>query len=419
MALFNVLKNSIDISNHLIRRMMAVLTMGIMGACLAIIPVKADELQTFDEWLKEFRLQANTRGIRDDVMDRAFLNIRPNPRVYELLDNQPEFTKGIWDYLDSALSQTRVNNGRKKYSEHRLLLNKVGAQYGVDSDVITAIWGLETAYGAVMGNFDTIQVLTSLAYKGRRTGFARSQLIGALEIIQSGYADRKAMRGSWAGAMGHTQFIPTTYLAHAIDYDGDGKRDIWSNLGDVFASTANYLAVSDYRNTGPAAIEVILPEGFDYALTAGTKKALVEWSALGLVAADNAALYERYDPNLPGKIIVPAGANGPAFMTFPNFEAILKYNRSTSYALAVTLLSQKIAERGGDILQPWPRDDRPLSFAEAKQLQQLLKDRGFNPGPVDGIIGAGTRAALRQWQTSRGLAADGYASQQTLALLLS
>lgn len=384
---------------------------------IAASPAGAAE-PTFEEWLTQFRIEASNAGIRQDVLDVAFIDVAPHPRVFELLDNQPEFSKGIWDYLDSALSERRVANGRTKFAQNRVALQIIGEAYGVDPSIITAIWGLETSYGAVMGGYDTIRVLASLAYKGRRTAFGRSQLLGALKIIQNGYADRAAMQGSWAGAMGHTQFIPTTYLAYAIDHDRDGKRDIWSSLPDVFASTANYLAASGYSKDNPVAIEVVLPDQFDYAQADTTRRALVEWSASGIVAANASPLIDRYDPNLRGRIIVPAGARGPAFLVFGNFDAILKYNRSTSYALAVTLLSQKISQEGGTVVQPWPRDDRPLSFDERKKLQQALKDKGFEPGPVDGIIGAGTKRALRQWQISVGLPADGYASATILARLL-
>ncbi len=314
---------TMNIINTIIARATTrLLVLCVIVMTMNVTPANAQE-PTFDEWLQGFRAEANATGIRNDILDIAFNGVRPEPKVYELLDNQPEFARGIWDYLDSAVSETRVANGRKNYAQNRILLETVGEAYGVVPSVITAIWGLESAYGAVMGNHDTIRVLASLAHKGRRTGFARGQLIGALNILQNDYATRAQLRGSWAGAMGHTQFIPTTYLSHAVDHDGDGKRDIWSNLGDVFASTANYLAASGYRYESPTVVEVILPDGFDYALTNSTKKALVEWAASGLIAANAAPLIGSYDPNLRGKIIVPAGANGPAFMVFDNFDAIL------------------------------------------------------------------------------------------------
>jgi len=372
----------------------------------------------FASWLESFRAEAAAAGISQEVLDEALTGLTVNPRVYELNDNQPEFSRGIWDYLDSAVSTKRIQDGQTKFLENRKLFTLIEQAYGVDAEVIAAIWGLESSYGAVMGDYDAIQALATLAFEGRRTGYGRSQLIGALKIIQHGYADRDELKGSWAGAMGHTQFIPTTYLSYAVDHDGDGKRDIWTNLGDVFASTANYLSVSGYRANEPWGVEVKLPPDFDYALAdSDVKKAVVEWAAGGLTAVKGPGLIEGYDPNLRARLIIPAGARGPAFLVFGNFDAILKYNRSTAYALAVSLLGDQIAGRDGVVIAEWPRDDRPLSLDERKTLQQALKDRGYDPGPVDGIIGAGTRRALRAWQKEAGLPADGYASAAILAAL--
>ena len=370
----------------------------------------------FEDWLQGFRAEALSAGVSAEVIDEAFETISLNPRVFELNDNQPEFSRSIWDYLDGAVSDTRVQNGLVKYAENRSLLNTIEKNYNVDASIVVAIWGLESSYGAIMGDHDALGALATLAWQGRRTGYGRSQLIGALKIIQNGYATRNQLKGSWAGAMGHTQFIPTTYLSYAVDHDGDGKRDIWSNLGDVFASTANYLSVSKYTAGTRWGTEVTLPEGFDYGLTGATKRAVAEWAASGVEAAYG-SLIGAYDPNLRGRIIVPAGANGPAFIVFENFEAILKYNRSTSYALAVGMLSDKVAGRSMPLKASWPRGDRALSLEERKQLQQALLDRGFDPGPIDGVIGAGTKRALRSWQKSAGLPADGYASAALLAKL--
>lgn len=372
----------------------------------------------FEAWLAGFRAEAAAAGIRAEVIDEAFEGLSINDRVYELNDNQPEFSRAIWDYLDRAISQTRANNARVKIAEHRSLLSLIEQAYGVDAEIIVAIWGLESSFGAILGNYDAIQALATLAYDGRRTGYGRSQLIGALKIIQNGYAARSELKGSWAGAMGHTQFIPTTYLAYAIDHDGDGRRDIWNNLGDVFASTANYLSVSGYRQNEAWGVEVRLPAEFDYALADGAvRKPLVEWAALGAASTNSESLLSRFDPNLRGRLILPAGARGPAFLAFPNFDAILKYNRSTAYALAVSFLSEEAAGRSSAVVSVWPRDDRPLSLDERKTLQQALADRGYNPGPVDGIIGAGTKKALRAWQKDTGLPADGYASSAVLNAL--
>lgn len=399
--------------------MKTVLTISVAWLILFLGSDRAMAQETgFEAWLQEFRAEAEVAGIRRDVLDLALSDVSVNQRVYDLNDNQPEFSRSIWDYLDTAVSVSRVENGRTKISQHDRLLSLVEQSYGVDAEIIVAIWGMESAYGEILGNHDVFSALATLAFQGRRTGYGRSQLIGALKILQNGFADRGDMKGSWAGAMGHTQFIPTTYLAYAIDHNLDGKRDIWSNLGDVFASTANYLSASGYRQNERWGIEVRLPSNFDYAL-AGTaeKLPLAEWASRG-VTSMRGELMEQFDPNLRGRIIVPAGAKGPAFLVFKNFEAILDYNRSTAYALAVGLLANELAGRNASVVASWPREDKPLSLSERKQLQQALADLGYNPGPVDGIVGAGTRAALRRWQGQTGAPADGYASSRVLETLL-
>jgi len=381
-------------------------------------PAGADE-PSFEDWLEGFRAEAAAAGVRADIIETAFAGVLLNQRVFELNDNQPEFSRSIWDYLDSAVSERRISDGRARLAENAALLDRVEADFGVDKEIIGAIWGLESSYGRVMGDYDVIGALATLGWKGRRTGYGREQLIGALKILQNGYADREQLRGSWAGAMGQTQFIPTTYLSYAVDHGGDGKRNIWTDLDDVFASTANYLAVSRYERNAPWGVEVSLPEGFDYALAdADTRKAVAEWAGAG-VDGRRVNLVADFDPNRRGRIFLPAGARGPAFLVFENFEAILKYNRSTAYALAVGLLSDRLAGRDDPILAEWPRTDRALSLAERMALQQALKDKGFDPGPVDGVIGAGTKRALKAWQKSEGLPADGYASLDTLTRLSS
>jgi len=400
------------------KKWLAIFAMAASAAVGSAVTGAAAQETGFDAWLNGFRAEAAAAGIRDDVIDEAFAGLSVNERVYELNDNQPEFSRAIWDYLDSAVSETRISNARTKIAEHRTLLNLIEEAYGVDAEIIVAIWGLETSYGAILGSYDAIQALATLAYEGRRTGYGRSQLIGALKIIQNGYASREELKGSWAGAMGHTQFIPTTYLAYAVDHDSDGRRDIWNNLGDVFASTANYLSISGYRQNEAWGTEIKLPEGFDYALADNAvRKPLVEWAALGAEAANGQSLVTQFDPNIRGRLILPAGARGPAFLTFPNFDAIMKYNRSTAYAMAVSLLSEEAAGRSGAVITAWPRDNRPLTLDERKALQRGLAARGYSPGPIDGIIGAGTRRALRAWQRDTGLPADGYASAAVLNAL--
>ena len=390
----------------------------IAAGLLSSAPARAQET-SFHDWLEGFRAEASAAGVSKEVLDSAFSGLNVNARVLELNDNQPEFSRAIWDYLDGAVSDRRVADGRRKLAENRALLAGIEKAYGVDANVIVAIWGLESSFGAVMGDYDAIEALATLAWKGRRSGYGRSQLIGALKIIQNGYADRSQLKGSWAGALGQTQFIPTTYLTYAVDSDGDGHRDIWGDLGDIFASTANYLAASKYVAGNPWGVEVILPEGFDYGLSdSGNRRALAEWAAMGMKAAKG-SLIGVYDPNLRARLLLPAGAKGPAFLVFQNFEAILKYNSSSAYALAVGMLAKRIGGGEDMVVASWPRSDRPLSLSERKTLQQALKDKGFDPGPVDGVIGAGTRRALRDWQRSRNLPADGYASAATLLALTS
>lgn len=391
----------------------------VIASALIFLPVTAATEMSFEDWLQGFRTEAVAAGVSEEVIASAFDGLEANQRVFDLNDRQPEFSRAIWDYLDGAVSQARVTNGRAKLADNRALLDSIEASYGVAAEVIVAIWGLESSYGALPGDYDTIQALATLAWQGRRTAYGREQLIGALKILQKGYADRAQLKGSWAGAMGQTQFIPTTYLAYAVDYDGDGRRDIWSNLSDVFASTANYLAISKFRDGEPWGVEIVLPEGFDFALTdSQVRHALAEWAAMGVRAASG-TLIGTYDPNLRARIVLPAGARGPAFLVFENFEAILKYNHSTAYGLAVGLLSEGIAGRNAALKAGWPRDDRALTLSERKALQQALKDKGFDPGPVDGIIGAQTKRALRLWQRSMDLPADGYASADALLRLTS
>ncbi len=381
-------------------------------------PAFADE-PGFEDWLKGFRSEAAAAGIRRDVIEIAFDDVVMNKRVFELNDNQPEFARAVWEYLDGALSAKRIADGRAKISENKALLDRVEAEFGVDKEIIAAIWGLESSFGAVMGDYDVFSALATLAWKGRRTAYGREQLIGALKILQNGFADRGQLRGSWAGAMGQTQFIPTTYLVYAVDHGGDGKRNIWTDLDDVFASTANYLRASGFRDGAPWGFEVTLPQGFDYALAdVDVSKAAIEWAGAG-VRGVNVNLAADIDPNTHGRILLPAGAKGPAFLVFENFEAILKYNRSTSYALAVGLLADHFADRQRPIVASWPRTDRALTLDERKALQQALKDKGFDPGPIDGVIGASTKRALKAWQQSAGVPADGYASLDTLTRLTS
>ena len=373
----------------------------------------------FGAFRAAFRIDAVAAGIAPDLYDREMASVEPLPVVTKSNDNQPEFVRPVWAYIDGATSEARLRGGRAGAEDARAELAAAAERYGVAPEVLVAIWGMESSYGRFMGDHDVLSALSTLAYQGRRQDFGRTQLIAALRILQEGYATREQLKGSWAGAMGQTQFIPTTYLSAAVDADGDGDRDIWGDRGDVFASTANYLAESGWTEGLPWGFEVRLPEGFDYALAdRSVRRSAGDWSVLGVEAADG-ALSDRLDLNARASVILPAGARGPAFLVTDNFRAILRYNNATSYALGVGLLSDAVAGRPFALAQDWPREDRPLTRDERKALQQALTDQGYAPGPVDGIVGAGTRRALRAYQRDRGLPADGYASAAMLQRLTS
>lgn len=330
--------------------------------------------------------------------------------MLELDRSQPEFVRPIWQYLDSAVSQTRVSEGRARLDEHRDTALRMQERYGVPAEIVVAIWGIESNYGGNFGDFSTLEALATLAFDGRRRDFARGELLAALRIIEAGDIEPQRMIGSWAGAMGHTQFIPSSFESYAVDGDDDGRRDIWQSIPDVMASTANYLAKAGWRAGQPWGVEVSLPSDFDYAQAElDTRRASHEWSAQGVrgMAEDSLPDFDQ------ASVIAPAGAQGPAFLVGPNYRAILRYNNATSYALAVGTLADQIAGREG-IRSAWPRDEQPLSRSQVRELQQVLNERGFNVGTPDGILGPNTRRGLRAYQQSVGITPDGFA---TVALL--
>ena len=370
--------------------------------------------QSFEAWLADLRTEALAAGISAATFDLAFAGVQPNPQVSALDLDQPEFERPIWQYLDAAVSEARVATGRERLAAQRAILERVGGRYGVEPRIIVAIWGLESGYGANVGNNDVIRSLATLAYQGRRRGTFRAFLLQALQILESGEIARDRMIGSWAGAMGQTQFMPAAYLEYAVDHDGDGRRDLWASLPDVFASTANYLSRHGWRTGEIWGLEVALPEGFDYALAEPTlRRSVEEWQALGVRSADGGSL----PPTAGGaSVLLPAGHRGPAFMVFDNFRVILRYNNATSYALAVGHLADRIDGRPA-IRAGWPRGDRPLNRDDRIDLQSRLNDLGYDTGGIDGIVGPNTRAALRAYQRDQGLPADGYPTRQILQRL--
>lgn len=368
----------------------------------------------FAAWVKDFSKDAHSNGVSKSTLATAFNGIQLNAEVLKRDSYQPEFVKPVWSYLESAVSPTRVKNGRAKYALHQRLLRKIAEQYQVPPQLIAAIWGLETAYGATFGGFNVVEALATLGYAGRRAAFWEQQLLAALQIIDGGDIAAAQMIGSWAGAMGHTQFMPTSFQERAVDYDQDGKRDIWNSYGDVFASTANFMQKAKWKAGETWGAPVTLPKDFNWALAdSSVKKSPEEWAALGLQNAHGGGL-----PRSSGKayILLPAGHRGPAFMVLQNFRAIMRYNNSTSYALAVGLLSDRIAGAVPHSFK-WPRDQQVLNRSQSKELQSLLTAAGFDTQGVDGILGANSRKALRAWQLEQGLVPDAFATIEQLTLL--
>jgi membrane-bound lytic murein transglycosylase B len=368
----------------------------------------------FAAWVTAFRGRALAQGIRPEVFDAAFRGVRFDAEVVERDRNQSEFTKTIWDYLDSAASATRIRNGRDALRRHGQALRAVEDHYGVEKEVVAAVWGLESAYGAFRGDDDVVQSLATLAADGRRGPFFEAQLIAALRIVQAGDVSPRSMTGSWAGAMGHTQFMPTSYLDHAVDANGDGRRDIWSDdPTDALASTAAYLRRFGWTKGQPWGVEVRLPRGFDYAEARRDRRLLPsEWARAGVVGVDGGPVPDHGRAS----VLLPAGAQGAAFLVFDNFAVLERYNTADAYVIGVGHLADRL--RGGDpIRSDWPRGDRALTGAERRELQQRLTAAGFDTRGVDGKIGPLTIEAVRAYQRSQGLAPDGYASLAVLTRL--
>jgi membrane-bound lytic murein transglycosylase B len=376
---------------------------------LVIWPAQADE--AFSEWVKSFRADAAAQGTSEKTLDAALNGLRPDPEILEAQNNQAEFVKPIWDYLGSAVSQARIRKGRAQLRRYAEQFAAIEQKYGVDRHYLAAIWGMETSYGSFMGNKSVIRSLATLAYTGERTRFGRTQLLAALKILDNGDIDVANMEGSWAGAMGHTQFIPTTYLDYAVDFTGDGTRDIWRAISDALASTANFLKEKGWNSGETWGYEVVLPDSFNYGLADGrTQRTLADWREFG-IERPGGKPFPR--PSDPARLIVPAGANGPAFLIIKNFDVIKRYNNATAYALAVGHLADRLMGFG-PIQQSWPTNEQPLARSERKELQQLLSDMGFLRGKIDGIVGPNTKSAVRAFQRSRDLVPDGFPTKRLL-----
>ena len=365
----------------------------------------------FEAWLESFEASAVAKGIDSGLAMRALSSLSFNERVLELEAFQPEFVRPIWEYLERAVSDRRIADGRRKVQQYAALLQTLASRYGVPAEILAAIWGVETGYGAQLGSFNVIEALATVAFGGRRTEFAEQELLAALAVLAEAGPEASVLQGSWAGAMGHTQFIPTTFLTHAVDHDGDGRRNVWADdPSDALASAANYLAVSGWRAGEPVAMEIRLPEDFDYRLAElDHARPYREWREGGLALASGEELPEGPPDAAVAYVITPAGARGPAFLAFTNFQTLLKYNNATSYALAVWQLGERIADRAA-IRGEWPGDEEEIQVEEIRELQILLTALGHDTGGVDGLVGPATRAAVRAFQETLQEVPDGFVS---------
>ena len=410
---------NLGIVRQLINQVAKTSSVGLVILAASSMTASSQTAAGFDRWIRDFWPSARAAGITANTYNAAFAGAQLDMSIVKRANNQPEFVKPIWSYLDSAVNETRIKNGRKMKREHARLLQRLESRFGVDQHVLLAIWGMESAYGAIFKNTalikPTIQSLATLAYADKsRSKFGREQLLAALKILQNGDVSPKDMQGSWAGAMGHTQFIPTTYLAKAVDFDGDGRRDIWRSVDDALASSANLLKSAGWETGKTWGYEVALPKNFPFELADGKhSKTLAQWAELGAKRAKGQA-YPR--PSDDARLILPAGYNGPAFLVLKNFAMIKRYNNADSYALAVGHLADRI-RGGGGFAGNWPRSDRVLKRSERKELQTVLNKLGYDTGGIDGRLGSKSRAAIRHWQKRNGHVPDGFASGKLLEAL--
>jgi len=365
----------------------------------------------FSQWVSKVWPTARANGISRKTFDQAFAGVVPNLQVLDRAKHQPEFVRPVWDYLDRALTPKRIGKGRELLRTYKSTLSKLEKRFGVERHILVAIWGLESAYGTRMGDLNVIRSLATLAYQGSRGKFGFQQLIGALKILERGDIPLRKFQGSWAGAMGQTQFIPTTYNAYAVDIDGDGRRNVWTSPADALGSTANYLRVSKWKKGAPTVIEVKLPRKFKFKY-AGLKKIrpMSKWVAMGIRDVDGKRLKSS---SRRAAVIVPAGALGPAFLIFNNFRSILRYNNAVPYALAISYLAKRLKGKG-EIVTAWPLENFPLNLSQNRELQQLLIEQGHKPGEIDGKVGSKTIKAIKAYQQRKGLIADGYPSSALL-----
>ena len=370
----------------------------------------------FQQCLTNLRAQAIASGVTGLTYDRYTQNLTPDYSVIEKLNYQPEFSTPIWDYLSGLVDEERVQLGQQKLAQHREVLNRVAATYGVPAETVVAVWGVESNFGNISGSYPLLQALGTLSCEGRRQSFFRGEFFTTMRILQRGDLTEQQMKGSWAGAFGHTQFMPSTYEELAVDFDGDGRRDLVSSTSDALASTANFLKKRGWQTGMPWGFEVRIPDDMSIGgESRRNKKSLSSWMSRGVVRADGSALIQgNLSSSSAAGLMAPAGANGPVFLVFKNFDAIYSYNAAESYALAIAHLSDRLQGNGG-FSKAWPTDDAGTSRAERREIQQFLLNKGYDIGTVDGLIGDKSRQAIRQEQIRLGLSPTGRAGQQILA----
>jgi len=362
----------------------------------------------FEQWLQGVIKEAVERGFSEAEVQTIFAHTKPLERIVELDRRQPEFTQTFWSYLDSRVSANRIEKGRRLLLEHADLLEKIEEKYSVQGRFLIAFWGLETNFGQFLGGFPVIDAVATLAYDERRSEFFRSELFHALDILSAKHIPQEEMMGSWAGAMGQPQFMPSTFVGYAVDENGDGRKDIWGTLPDVFGSAANYLSNLGWDQRYTWGREVLLPSNFDLGLVdQRAKKPLKWWQEVGIRRIDGIDLPSV---DIEASVILPAGVRGPAFLVYGNFDAILSWNRSLLYAVSVGHLADRLIGIGS--FQSPRNPEEPLSRDQVLDLQTMLNALGYNAGQVDGRVGPRTRAAVRAFQKTSDIPADGHLDGQ-------
>lgn len=385
-----------------------------LGLLLSSVPASADA--GFRNWVASFRATAAQSGVSGSTFDRAFAGVTAiDPEVLEKARYQPEFTAPVWDYFDNRVHEQSVSVGRLMARKHKATLDRIEARFGVDRHILLAIWSMESNYGEILKNDkvmrNVVRSLATLAYADkRRAKFARTQLVAALKILQRGDIDVSHLTGSWAGAMGHTQFIPTSYQAYAVDADGDGRRDIWNSIPDALATAANLLAKNGWQTGKTWGYEVGLPAGRKFP---SGSMSLSKWRGIGVTRVNGKDFPHGSDN---AELKVPDGRAGPAFLMTKNFFVLKRYNNADKYAMAVGLLADEIAGYGG-LARDWNRPFTKLSFEEKQELQKRLSVHGYYDGKFDGKIGNGSRSAIKAFQAQAGLTQDGHPSMEVLSTL--